>query len=855
MAQFHVRHRSVTTFLLAAGVWLLAIPATQAAAPASGADVTTANFVETAKASQVPVDSVSGLIVKFDANSRAVAFAPAVRAETLSRALVAFDARLRFARGVGVGAELHKLDVPVSLADAEAMARTLSQVPGVLYAAPNRVIRPQVVPTDPLFSNAGQWGFKYSPGTIEGANFTSAWDISKGWPSQTIGIIDSGIAYANPELTYQLRFDTIFPFGGYDFMTNAENAGDGDGRDPDPEQYHPETCAHGVHVSGTIAAQTSFGGIGYGVAGGAPQSKILMARVFRQFGDDADAIDAMLWLSGATVPGVAVNPNPTRVINMSFGGPGGCGAAYQDAIDTLVSRGVLAVTAAGNSSVDVTGFAPANCRGTLQVAATDINGNRASFSNYGRSIGIAAPGVGILSTGETLDNLCVKDGTSMAAPHVTATVALMQATTPSLTVNQSRLGIRAGARPFPGGSSCSTTNCGAGLLDAYRSLQAVTGGTSYVGFNESAVTVRENDGSVSFTVSRIGNPGASASVNVTAVSDTATLGLDFSAAMPATLTWAANDMTDRTVTVPVLYRSGEQGLRSFRIELSAPSAGLTLVTPSAADVRITEVDCDTVTPIAFAQVLSGSLDASLPANYCHGGVRGPEYNTVRYSFSGTAGDQISINVRSTTPTPGVLDPYIYLLAPNRDILTENDDIKNTILRDSLINSFTLGTTGTHYIDVTSWSASQEATGSYLIRLSNCGPYFAGVSCNADADGDDKADASDALWVVRQLLGLTPPAVTSSTSFNSCSLRNNGLSLAGFVNTQATATGPGGAIPYDIDGDGQVSALTDGLMLLRVSLGLSGSAVVTGATAAGAPRTTWAQIQPYLRVQCGLNVAP
>lgn len=851
MAQFHVRHRPVTTFLLAAGVWLCGMSAVHAAAPSVGDTRAT----DAAKAATLPADPVSGLIVKFDSGNPAVAFAPNVRAETLSRALVAFDARLRFSRGVGIGAELHKLDQAVPLADAEAMARALSQVPGVVYAAPNRVIRPQVVPVDPRFSDAGQWGFKYSPGSIEGANFTSAWDITKGLASQTIGIIDSGIAYANPELTYQLRYNTLFPFGGYDFMTNADNAGDGDGRDPDPEQYHPEACAHGVHVSGTIAAQTSFSGSSYGVAGGASQSKILMARVFRQFGDDADAIDAMLWLSGATVAGVAVNPNVTRVINMSFGGPGGCGAAYQDAIDTLVSRGVLAVTAAGNNAVDVSGFAPANCRGTLRVAAADINGNRASFSNYGGSIGVAAPGVGILSTGETLDNLCVKEGTSMAAPHVTATVALMQATTPSLTVNQSRLGIRAGARPFPGGSSCTTAICGAGLLDAYRSVQAVTGSTSYVGLNESSVSVRENDGNVTFTVSRIGNPGGSASVNVAAVGDTATLGLDFSAATPATLSWAANDMSDRAVTVPVLYRSGEQGTRSFRLELSAPSVGVTLVTPTSVNVRITEVDCNTVTPIAFGQVLSGGLDASLPANYCHGGVRGPEYNTVRYSFSGTAGDQVSVNVRSTTLTPGVLDPYIYLLAPNRDILTENDDIKNTILRDSLINSFTLTTTGTHYIDVTTWSASQEATGSYQIRLSNCGPYFAGASCNADADGDDRADASDALWVLRQLLGFTPAAVTSNTNFNSCSARNSGLSLANFINAQGTATGPGGAIPYDIDGDGQVSALTDGLMLLRATLGLSGSAVVNGATAAGAPRTTWAQVQPYLRSQCGLNVAP
>jgi serine protease len=848
MAQYDVRYRFLTCWRSAVALLMLAVSTAHAAAMA-------APGAASPEAAGAPADLVSGLIVKFDSARNAPAFAPAARAEALSRALDTFDAKVRFARPLATGAEVHRLDEPVPLADAEAMARTLSRVPGVLYAAPNRVIRPQVEPQDPLFADVGQWGFKYSPGSIEGANFTSAWDITRGLPTQTIGIIDSGIARANPELTNQLRYSAGFPFGGYDFMSDAANAGDGDGRDPNPEQFHPETCAHGVHVSSTIAARTSFSDDGAGVAGGAPQAKILMARVFRQFGDDADAIDAMLWLSGASVPGVAANPNPTPVINMSFGGFGGCGSAYQDAIDTLLSRGVLPVTAAGNSATDVATFAPANCRGTLQVAASDIGGNRAVFTNVGRSIAIAAPGVNVLSTGETVADLCYKSGTSMAAPHVTAAVALMQAVAPTLSVNQARLAIRAGARPFPAASTCTQTTCGVGLLDAYGAVSAVSGSTASVGFNESSVSVRENDGSVTLTVSRIGNPGGSASVAVLAVSDSATLGVDFLAATPATLSWAPNDMSDRVVTVPILYRPGEQGPRNLQLVLSAPSVGVALVAPTAVDVRITEVDCDGVTPIAFGQVLAGELDAAQPGNYCHGGVRGPEYNTVRYSFSGTAGQQVSINVRSTTSLPGVLDPYVYLLGPNRDILTENDDIKNTILRDSLIDSFTLTTTGTHYIDVTSWSASQEATGSYLVRLSSCGPYFPGASCNVDSDGDDRADASDALRVLRRLFGLAPAAVVSDTGFNTCSARSDGLSVSGFIDAQRSVAGPGGGIALDIDGDGQASALTDGLILLRVALGLSGSAVVTGATAAGAPRTTWAQVQPYLNRACGLNVAP
>ncbi len=845
MAKFNVRHRLLATLLSGAFAALAVHPIAQAAAPQADAG----------KAGAAPADMVAGLIVKFDETSAMVPFTATARAATLSRALTTFDQRLTHSRALGTGADLLKLDRRVSFAEAEAMSRALLQVEGVKYAAPNRIIRPQATPKDPLFPDVGQWGFKYTPGGVQGGNFTAAWNITKGSPSQTIGVIDSGIAGTHPELIGQMRTSASFPFGGYDFMIDADNAGDGDGRDPDPEQYHPEACAHGTHVAGTIAAQTNFSGTGVGVAGGAPQSKMLMARVFRQFGEDSDAIDAMLWLSGVTVPGVAVNPNVTRVINMSFGGAGGCGAAYQDAINTLASRGVLAVAAAGNSGVDVSGFAPANCDGTIKVAAIEAAGGRAGFSNFGPTITIAAPGVNVLSTGESTNVIqCYKDGTSMAAPHVTAAIALMQAKVPSLTVNQTRLGVRAGARPFPVGG-CSSSTCGAGLLDAYNSVVAVSGTTSHIGFNESTRSLREDDGSVVFTVSRIGGAASAASVTVTAVSDTAVLGLDFSAATPATLNWAANDKTDRTVTVPILYRPGEQGARSFTLELSAPSAGVSLVAPVASTVRITEVDCDTVTPIMIGTTLTGSLDASMPANYCHGGVRGPEYNTVRYSFSGTAGDVISVNVRSTTPTPAVLDPYIYLLSPDREILAENDDIKNTVLRDSLINSFTLPSSGTHYVDVTTWGATQEATGSFIVHVSNCGPYLAGPVCNMDANGDDKVDANDALWVLRRVLGLSLPAMMSGTTMSACAARNTDSAVASFIDTQRTGTGPGGAIPYDIDGDGQMQSMTDGLMLLRAALGVTGDAVVNKATAPGATRTTWAQVQPYLNTQCGLNVAP
>ena len=816
-----------------------------------------------AKSSAAAEPPITSLIVRFATNKGVVPFAASARARVLADAVGDVGANVAHARILASGADLMRLDRGLTRAEAEGLAATVSRLPGVRYAVPNRIVQTQAVPTDPGFASAGQWGFKYSPGTIEGANFVGAWDLTIGSGAQTIGIVDSGIARSHEELLTQLRVNATFANGGYDFVTEPMVAADGNGRDSDPQQG-PSTCGHGTHVAGTIAAQTSFAGgaTSIGVAGGASLSKLLMARALGdQFGNDADAIDAMLWLAGESVAGVAVNPNPVRMINMSFGGAGACGGAYQEAFDILLARGVLPVVAAGNSNgADVSSSAPANCRGALAVAASDVSGMLASFSNIGAGIAITAPGVAILSTGTTpttaTSGACIKSGTSMAAPHVTAAAALLQAVMPSLTVSQTRLALRAGARAFPGTSTCTTAKCGAGLLDARGALDAVTSGGTRVGWNEQAATVRENDGNVRFTVSRIGDATQSASVTVATVAPatgtSAVLGQDFTAPSPATVSWAANDVADKVVTVPIVYRPGEQTARSLALQLVSGSPSVQVASPSTVTVRIIEVDCAVVTPINYGDTKTGTLDVAQPGSYCHGGVRGPEFNTVRYSFNGTAGDVITLELNSTTALPGVLDPYVYLLDANRRVLAENDDIVSGSLRNSRIQLFRLPSTGTHYIDVTTWGISDDATGSYEVKLTRCGSYAAGATCNVDADNDGMFDLRDAQLMMRRLNGLSGSAMTNSLAApRACATRLTATDVADFVDAQSAATVANKGL--DIDGDGQVLASTDGLMLLRLALGFTGNAVVANATAPGAPRSTWALVKPYLVDQCGLTL--
>ncbi len=95
-----------------------------------------------------------------------------------------------------------------------------------------------------------------------------------------------------------------------------------------------------------IAAQDNNGTGGAGIHWGA---SILPVRVAGKCGADlADIVDGMRWAGGLAVAGMAPNPNPARIINISFGGSAACGAMYQTAIDELRNAGVVVVAAAGN---------------------------------------------------------------------------------------------------------------------------------------------------------------------------------------------------------------------------------------------------------------------------------------------------------------------------------------------------------------------------------------------------------------------------------------------------------------------------------------------------------------------------
>jgi serine protease len=343
-----------------------------------------------------------------------------------------------------------------------------------------------------------QWHYDSPAGGDYGIDLQNAWGLTTGSRNVVVAVVDTGSLYGHPDLAGRL-------LPGYDFVTNPFVAGDGGGRDGDAadpgdfvtqaeiddsatpfnQDCLSDSSWHGTHVAGTIGAATNNL---IGVSGIDQNARILTARGLGKCGGfDSDIIAAVRWAAGLPVAGVPANPTPARVINMSLGGSGACTTAWQDAINEVVARNVIVVVAAGNANRNASNDSPGNCANVITVAATTRLGSRANYSNYGSLVEIAAPGGsassnfdpdGVLSTlneGTTTPgahSYAFYQGTSMAAPHVSGVVSLMLGKNPNLTLGQVSTIMRQNATAFPTGSTCNTTLCGAGIVNAYKALQA-----------------------------------------------------------------------------------------------------------------------------------------------------------------------------------------------------------------------------------------------------------------------------------------------------------------------------------------------------------------------------------------------
>jgi serine protease len=376
-------------------------------------------------------------------------------------------------RTLSVGGEVVHANRPMDRVEAESLMRQIAADPNVEYVEVDRLMKPLMTPNDTHYGTY-LWGMQ--SGT-PGIRADQAWNTTNG-NGVVVAVLDTGYTDHSDLVGNILQ--------GYDFISTSRIAGDGNGRDADahdPGDYYraDNSSWHGTHTAGTIAA---VGNNGKGVIGVAYGAKVVPVRVLgRGGGYTSDIVDGIIWASGGSVAGAPANANPAEVINMSLGGSGTCSSTYQNAINAAVGRGTVVVVAAGNDNADAAGFTPASCNNTITVAATNKSGTRASYSNYGAKIDVAAPGGDspdcttlIVSTGNdgtdgpTTENYLCMAGTSMAAPHVAGTVALMQAvrTTP-LTPAQVESILKSTLRAFP---ASNDKPIGSGIIDANAAVSA-----------------------------------------------------------------------------------------------------------------------------------------------------------------------------------------------------------------------------------------------------------------------------------------------------------------------------------------------------------------------------------------------
>ncbi|WP_102262833.1 S8 family peptidase [Mesobacillus jeotgali] len=309
------------------------------------------------------------------------------------------------------------------------MIEYFNQRKNIEYSEPNFILMQNEVngPNDLLYQEDYQWNLPVI-GTEQG------WKVTRGTEDIEIAIVDTGIDLDHPDLRNRL-------VKGYNVINEKAEPDDDNG--------------HGTHVAGIIASETNNN---EGVAGMTWFSKIMPIKAMgaKGYGTTFDIAKGIVWAvdHGADVINLSLgNYQPSNVL--------------EEAVRYAFEKDVVMVSAAGNDGSDQPTY-PSAYPEVLSVAAVDYKGNRASFSNYGDYIDIAAPGVYIPSTYFNKQYAALS-GTSMAAPHVAGLAALIKSANPELKSSQVIKIIKNSAIDL--GEQGKDIDFGNGLIDVNSALQ------------------------------------------------------------------------------------------------------------------------------------------------------------------------------------------------------------------------------------------------------------------------------------------------------------------------------------------------------------------------------------------------
>ncbi len=288
-----------------------------------------------------------------------------------------------------------------------------------------------------LFTNDPYWKYQWGHESIK---VDSAWLIETGDTGIKVAVIDNGVDYEHPDLKSAFGSQK-----GYDFYENDN--------DPMPTKVGLDNH-HGTHCAGIIGATINNE---IGIAGLA-KIRILAVRV----GEGSDlladrAADGICWAAD----------NGAKVINMSFGTDQPV-AIIKTACNYAYAKGCVLVAAAGNAGDSVVNY-PAAYPKVIAVGALAEGDTLASFSNYGDSLELVAPGDYIISLGYD-SSYWYMSGTSQAAPYVCGVIALMLSHNPNLSVETIRDILHEEAVDL--GVAGYDKKYGYGKVHAYRSVKS-----------------------------------------------------------------------------------------------------------------------------------------------------------------------------------------------------------------------------------------------------------------------------------------------------------------------------------------------------------------------------------------------
>lgn len=285
----------------------------------------------------------------------------------------------------------------------------------VEFAEADYIAEAILTPSDLYFGK--QWG-------MTKIQAPEAWDITQGSSAVKIAICDTGIDQNHEDLGAKIVANKNFTLS----------------------RTVDDLYGHGTHVAGIAAAITNNG---KGVAGVGFNSSLMNAKVLGDTGSGyySWVAKGVIWAAD----------NGAKVINLSLGGSSPSDT-LKNAVEYAWGKGLVLVAAAGNANSDAPLY-PAYYDKSIAVAATDLNDVKASFSNYGIWVDMAAPGVDIFSTMPNhknrigIRNYGSLSGTSMSTPHVAGAAALVFARYPAWSNGDVRTRIEASVDPTTGFST------------------------------------------------------------------------------------------------------------------------------------------------------------------------------------------------------------------------------------------------------------------------------------------------------------------------------------------------------------------------------------------------------------------